>query len=105
VTLIWKAKPDLDLGAEEEFATIFRALGHKTRLHIVRTVLERDRCLCGDLAQELSIAQSTASQHLRVLEEAGVLSADAEGPRRWYRLRSEPIARIRAFLAGLKSIS
>lgn len=102
MSLVWRSKPDVDPEGEEEYARIFRALGHATRLHILRAVLERDRCLCGDLARELSIAQSTVSQHLRILREAGVLHAEADGLRRWYRLRPEPVARIRAYLTGLR---
>jgi len=56
-------------------------------------------------AQELAIAQSTVSQHLLILREAGVLRADADGPRRWYRLEPEPVARVRAYLAAFKDQS
>ena len=57
----------------------FRALGHPARLRILRTLAERGTCICGEIVDELPLAQSTVSQHLKVLKEAGLIAGEIEG--------------------------
>src|SRR5699024_5030990 len=62
-----------------------------------RAILDRLRTgeqLVGDLAEELDLAQASVSKHLRVLREAGLVQARIDGPRRWYTLRSAPLAEL-----------
>ena len=84
----------------DHVATMAKALGHPARLEILRILGER-ACICGELVDELSLAQSTVSQHLRVLREAGWITGEIDGPRTCYRLNGEAIAELRSVLGPL----
>jgi DNA-binding transcriptional ArsR family regulator len=67
-----------------------------------RRILDRLRtgpCLVGELVEHLRMSQPGVSKHLRVLREAGLVAVRADGQRRWYELRAEPLAEIDAWLA------
>src|SRR5512147_1839880 len=70
--------------ADEELATLAKALGHPARVQIVRLLVRREACICGDIVDELPLAQSTVSQHLKVLKEAGLIRGEIDGPRVCY---------------------
>jgi ArsR family transcriptional regulator len=59
--------------AEERAATVFRALGNPARVRIVTELARRNACVTGDFVQALPLAQSTVSQHIKVLREAGIV--------------------------------
>jgi len=63
----------------EAFAAICKALGHPARIRIVRFLNEMDRCICGQIVEILPLAQSTVSQHLKCLKEAGLIKGEVEG--------------------------
>ncbi|MDF2999787.1 MAG: transporter related protein, partial [Xanthobacteraceae bacterium] len=63
-----------------------RALAHPARLAILRALAAADRCQCGQIVRGLTLAQSTVSQHLKVLKEAGLITGTIEGPRSCYCL-------------------
>ena len=86
---------------ERELAALARALAHPTRLRILRILDERQSCVCGDIVEELPIAQSTVSQHHEVLREAGLISGEIDGPRTIYALEPERIERFRALVSAL----
>ena len=67
--------------ADEELAGLTRALGHPIRVAIVRYLLEQGESVCTDLSEVVPLAHSTTMQHIKVLKEAGLLSAGA-GPER-----------------------
>ena len=56
-----------------------KALSHPARVAILNLLLKKQACVCGDLVEELPIAQSTVSQHLKELKEAGLIKGDIEG--------------------------
>ena len=60
-------------------ATIFKALGHPARVAIIEVLLRKQSCICNDLVEELPLSQSTVSQHLRELKEAGIIKGEIEG--------------------------
>ena len=64
---------------EERAAAVFRALGNPARVRIVRELARRNACVTGDLVDVLPLAQSTVSQHLKVLKEAGIVRGAVEG--------------------------
>ena len=64
---------------EERAATVFRAMGNPARVRIVRELSLRRVCATGDLLDVLPLAQSTISQHLKVLREAGIVQGSPEG--------------------------
>ncbi|SHF02465.1 transcriptional regulator, ArsR family [Ferrithrix thermotolerans DSM 19514] len=69
---------------DEMLATMAKALGHPTRVKILRLLVERQACVTGDLVAELPFAQSTISEHLRILRQAGLIQGEIEGPRTSY---------------------
>ncbi len=82
-------------------AKIARALAHPARISILRILAGRSTCFCGDLTDLLPLAQSTISQHLKVLSTAGLISATAEGVRNCYCLRPEGVRELKGILNEL----
>jgi len=87
--------------ADAELATLAKALGHPARVKIVRILLRKSACICGDIVEELPLAQSTVSQHLKVLKEAGLIRGDVDGPRVCYCIEPRALRRLRALVGGL----
>ncbi len=84
-----------------EFARLASALGHPARVAIVRFLRQEGVCICAEIVDVLPLAQSTVSQHLKALKEAGWVESKSEGPRSCYTLRPEVIDRFRALLEAL----
>lgn len=87
--------------ADEEVATLARALAHPARVAIVRLLARRGDCVCGGIVDQLPLAQATVSQHLRVLKEAGLITGQVEGPRVCYCLAPAALQRFRALIEKL----
>jgi ArsR family transcriptional regulator len=87
--------------ADEELATYAKALGHTARVQILRLLVRRNSCVCGEIVDELPLAQSTVSQHLKVLKDAGLIRGDIDGPRVCYCIEPRALRRLRALVAGL----
>ena len=69
-----------DLEVEEQrAAAVFRALGNPARVRIVRELAKRNACATSEFVEVLPLAQSTVSQHLKVLKEAGIITGSIEG--------------------------
>ncbi len=81
---------------EARAVTILRALANPIRFRIVQILAKQDACVCGDLVSELPVAQSTVSEHLKVLKDAGIVQGVVEGPNRCYCLNPAAIR----FLGG-----
>jgi ArsR family transcriptional regulator len=87
--------------ADEELATLAKALGHPARVQIVRLLVRRESCICGDIVDELPLAQSTVSQHLKVLKEAGLIRGEIDGPRVCYCVEPRTLRRLKALVGSL----
>ncbi len=87
--------------ADEELATLAKALGHPARVQIMRLLVRREACICGDIVDELPLAQSTVSQHLKVLKEAGLIRGDIDGPRVCYCVEPRTLRRLKALVGSL----
>lgn len=87
--------------ADEELATFAKALGHTARVQILRLLVHRTSCVCGEIVEELPFAQSTVSQHLKVLKEAGLIRGDIDGPRVCYCIEPRALRRLKALVGGL----
>jgi ArsR family transcriptional regulator len=94
-------RPIEGLEADEELAMLAKAIGHPARVQILRLLARRDSCVCGDIVDELPLAQSTVSQHLKVLKEAGLIRGDVDGPRVCYCLEPWALRRFKALAGGL----
>lgn len=87
--------------ADEELATFGKAIGHPARVQILRILVRKTACVCGDIVDEIPLAQSTVSQHLKVLKEAGLIRGDVDGPRICYCIELRALRRLRALVGGL----
>jgi ArsR family transcriptional regulator len=87
--------------ADEELATLAKAVGHPARVQILRLLVRREVCICGDIVEELPLAQSTVSQHLKVLKDAGLIRGDIDGPRVCYCVEPRALRRLKALVGSL----
>lgn len=65
---------------QNELAVIAKALGHPARIAILQFLIKTKACVCGDIVNELPLSQSTVSQHLKELKNAGLIKGDIDGP-------------------------
>jgi ArsR family transcriptional regulator, arsenate/arsenite/antimonite-responsive transcriptional repressor len=77
------------------FARICKALGHPARVRIIEHLRTRDQCIFGKIGEILLLAQSTVSQHLKGLKNAGLIQDNVEGPRTCYCLNRGVLERFR----------
>lgn len=98
-------KPDLrpveGPQADVELAALCKALAHPARVRILRLLARRHACLCGEIVDELDLAQSTVSQHLKIMKEAGLIQGEVDGPRVCYCLSPRVLRRFKALVGGL----
>lgn len=87
--------------ADAELAQFAKALGHPARVTILRLLATRNACVCGELVDELPLAQSTVSQHLKVLKEAGLIRGEISGPSTCYCLEPRSVRRLKALVGAL----
>lgn len=85
----------------DQVAQLAAALGHPARVAIVRLLKAREACICGEIVDELPLAQSTVSQHLKVLKEAGWVQGEVDGPRVCYCLNPRTLELFRSLVDGL----
>ncbi len=64
---------------QNQIAIIAKALGHPARIAIIEYLLKVNECICGDIVNELPLAQPTVSQHLKELKNAGIIKGSIEG--------------------------
>ena len=95
-------RPDVeDRSPDAELAALSKALGHPARVQIIRFLLSRDSCMCGDIVDHLPLAQSTVSQHLKMLKESGLIRGVIDGPRVCYCVESSVLERFKELAVGL----
>lgn len=70
-------------------ARYIKALAHPARIAIMKLLARRDSCICNDIVQELPLAQSTVSQHLKELKDAGLIQGNITPPRVKYCINQE----------------
>jgi ArsR family transcriptional regulator len=80
---------------DDAAADRLKALGHPVRIAIVRALAECNCCCCADVCSRLPLAQSTVSQHLKVLKDAGLVSFRRDGVRSTYVLNPAAFAALR----------
>jgi ArsR family transcriptional regulator, arsenate/arsenite/antimonite-responsive transcriptional repressor len=84
--------------SEARLAGLAKALAHPARIHIVRLLLEKQSCIGCDIVDEVGLAQSTISEHLRILKAAGIVTGEIERPRVCYSLNPEALRPLAALL-------
>jgi ArsR family transcriptional regulator len=86
---------------DRDIARLAKAIAHPARVAIVRMLAESGECLCGGIADRLPLAQSTVSQHLKVLKSAGLIRGDVDPPRVCYCIDPAVLQRLKSLVAGL----
>ena len=89
--------------SHEQVAKIAKALGHPARVQIVETLLRRTTCIGCDLVEEVGLAASTTSEHLRILKEAGLIIGEIARPRICYSLDPRAVAPLASFLEVIEA--
>ena len=85
----------------DRLAVLAKALSHPARLRVLQALGTRGECLCGEVVEVVGLAQSTVSQHLKVLREAGLVSGTVDGPRTCYCLNTDGLAQAREAFQNL----
>ena len=86
---------------DEQLALYTKALGHPARVAILRTLAQRGECVCGEIVDELPLAQATVSQHLKILKDAGLIQGEIDGPRVCYCVNPETVKRFQKLITTL----
>ena len=81
-----------------KLAALAKALGHPARLGIIKMLHERQSCIGCDIVEVIGLAQSTTSEHLRILKNAGIITGEIESPRVCYSLNPTALISLRRFL-------
>lgn len=88
--------------ADEELVLMTKALGHPARVQILRLLARRESCVCGEIVDQIEdLAQSTVSQHLKVLKEAGLIKGEIEGTAVCYCIEPRGLRRLKVLVAGI----
>ena len=87
--------------SEEDLGNLCKALGHPVRVKLLRILIDRGECISGDLAEEFSLAQSTVSEHLRILKDAGLVDGTIDGSRRCYCVNGKTLSELKDMIAGI----
>lgn len=83
---------------EQQIASMAKALAHPARIAILKLLAAKQDCMCGDIVEELPLAQSTVSQHLKQLKDAGLIKGEIDGPKVCYCIDYKALAKFRANL-------
>lgn len=81
--------------SEKQLARFAKAMGHPARIAILRQLANMDGCFCGDIVEELPLAQATVSQHLKELKESGLIQGNIEPPKVRYCIDPENWAKAK----------
>jgi DNA-binding transcriptional ArsR family regulator len=74
---------------QNNLARLTKALSHPARIAIIELLLSKNSCICGDLVEELPLSQSTVSQHLKELKNAGIIKGEISGAKVCYCINPE----------------
>ena len=86
---------------EQELADLAKALSHPARRAILKVLAQKNECICGEIVDVLPLAQSTVSQHLKELKNAGLIEGTLDGPRSCYCINWKAFQRFTEDLNGL----
>ncbi len=95
------SKSDFFTDNQNELATLFKALSHPARVAIIEYLLKVDTCICGDIVNELPLAQPTVSQHLKELKNANIIQGNIEGTSICYCINTETVKKFEAYFSAI----
>src|ERR1022692_3959152 len=85
--------------ADDHLAKLAKAIGHPARVRILRMLSRKEARVCSQIVDELPLAQSTVSEHLRILREAGLVRSSQDGPRIGYCIDNHALRRLKTLTA------
>lgn len=88
---------------EEKLALFCKALGHPARVRIIKQLLHEKKCVCGRIVEVQPLAQSTVSQHLKILKESGLVMGEVEGKNTCYCVNEEMLLKAREAMETLSA--
>ncbi|MBE7170080.1 MAG: winged helix-turn-helix transcriptional regulator [Williamsia sp.] len=99
-------KVEIFTAKQNKLAQMMKALAHPARIAIIQHLIKANACICGDLVEELGLAQATISQHLKELKNAGLIQGTIEGtsvcycidPKTWNMYKEQ----FQGFFGGYK---
>jgi ArsR family transcriptional regulator len=94
-------QPSEPTAQDEELSRLAWAVAHPARVRILRILKEKATCMCGELVEAMPLAQSTVSQHLKILKEAGLVQGEVEGPKVCYCIDPKALRRLKELVATL----
>lgn len=83
---------------DNKIAKYAKVLGHPARIAILRLLIKNEACICGDIVDQLPLSQSTVSQHLKELKEAGLIKGDIDGAKICYCIDEKEWAEAKTYL-------
>lgn len=86
---------------DNKIANYAKALAHPARVAILQLLIKKQSCICGDIVEELPLSQSTVSQHLKELKEAGLIKGEIEGAKVCYCINEKEWDSAKNYLTGL----
>ncbi|MBK7148711.1 MAG: winged helix-turn-helix transcriptional regulator [Bacteroidetes bacterium] len=88
---------------QNAIATLAKALGHPARVAILEYLMKVDSCICGDIVNELPLAQPTVSQHLKELKNAGLIRGSIEGNAICYCIDEKALDKLQSYFAKIST--
>jgi DNA-binding transcriptional ArsR family regulator len=85
---------------DNKIASYAKALAHPARVAILKLLIKKQACICGDIVDELPLSQSTVSQHLKELKEAGLIKGDIEGKKVCYCIDEKEWEMAKSYLSS-----
>lgn len=86
---------------QNKIAKYAKALGHPARVAIIELLVKKQSCICGDIVDELPLSQSTVSQHLKELKEAGLIKGDIDGVKVCYCIDEKEWENAKTYLTSM----
>lgn len=96
-------KTEIFTQKQNETALLMKALGHPARIAIIEYLMSVDSCICGDIVNELSLAQPTVSQHLKELKNAGIIKGRISGNAICYCIDGAAIDQMMNYFGSIKN--
>ena len=86
---------------DNKIAQYAKALAHPARIAILGLLVKKQACICGDIVDEIPLSQSTVSQHLKELKDAGLITGEIEGKKVCYCINIEEWNKAKSYMDGL----
>jgi ArsR family transcriptional regulator len=86
---------------DDALAKLAWAIAHPARVRLLKILLTKSACVCGELVDAMPLSQSTVSQHLKILKEAGLVQGEIDGPKVCYCVNKQGLDRLKELVRDL----